>query len=133
MAFPSPLYVLTLCLVPWVAQANDPVITSVKASVVSDQGTRDFYVSVLHEDKGWDHYADRFEILSPDGKILATRILAHPHVNEQPFTREKYNVSIPIGLKAIDVRAHDKVHGYGPKVRIPVSADNHNIRFEAAN
>jgi len=98
--------------------ANEPIITNVKITTSSNQKTHDFHVSILHKDIGWDHYADRFEILSPEGKILATRILAHPHVNEQPFTREKYNVSIPKGLHGVDVRAHDKVHGYGPKVRV---------------
>lgn len=46
-----------------------------------------FRVRVEHKDKDWKHYANRWEILSLDGKLLAVRELAHPHVDEQPFTR----------------------------------------------
>ncbi len=74
-----------------------------------------FDVTVRHEDSGWDHYADRYEILSMKGRVLATRVLAHPHVNEQPFTRSLYNVQIPKGIKRIRIRAHDSRHGYGGK------------------
>lgn len=72
-----------------------------------------FTVTVLHEDEGWDHYADRFEILSMDRTILATRVLHHPHVDEQPFTRSLREVDIPVDVTQVIVRAHDLVHGYG--------------------
>ncbi|MES9882339.1 MAG: hypothetical protein ABW185_15820, partial [Sedimenticola sp.] len=42
-------------------------------------------VTMRHGDSGWSHYADRWEVLGPKDKILATRILHHPHVDEQPF------------------------------------------------
>lgn len=69
-------------------------------------------VSLKHQDSGWDHYADRWEILSPDGKILATRTLYHPHVNEQPFTRS-LTTALPEDTRSVIIRGHDKVHGYG--------------------
>ena len=72
-----------------------------------------FDVTVLHNDEGWDHYADAFEILDPEGNILATRTLYHPHVNEQPFTRSIGNVEIPYGIGEVTVRARDSVHEYG--------------------
>jgi hypothetical protein len=68
------------------------------------------------------HYANKFEILSPDGKVLGTRVLYHPHVNEQPFTRGLGNVKIPAGIKAVSVRAWDLVHKAGTKtftVKLP--------------
>jgi hypothetical protein len=34
-------------------------------------------------------------------------------VNEQPFTRSLGGVVIPDGVRAVIVRAHDKVHGHG--------------------
>ena len=74
-----------------------------------------FRVTVRHADEGWEHYADRWEILSNDGQILSTRILAHPHVNEQPFTRSLSGTSIPQNITSITIRAHDKLHGYGGK------------------
>jgi hypothetical protein len=75
-------------------------------------GTYRFIVSVRHADAGWDHYADRWEILSPGGALLATRILYHPHVEEQPFTRDLTGVSIPDDIQTVVVRAHDSVHGF---------------------
>ena len=72
-----------------------------------------FNVTVRHADAGWDHYADKWEVVTPDGKVIDTRVLAHPHNNEQPFTRSLGSVRIPAGLAKVRVRAHDKVHGYG--------------------
>lgn len=74
-----------------------------------------FSVTLRHADTGWDHYADRWEILAPDGTVLATRVLLHPHVNEQPFTRSLGNVTIPEDVNEVIVRAHDNVHAYGGK------------------
>ena len=68
---------------------------------------------VRHADSGWDHYANRWELLAPDGEVLATRMLAHPHVHEQPFTRGLTAVRIPGEFTWVRVRAHDLVHGYG--------------------
>ncbi len=113
------------------AQANEPIIKYVDASKESFFGKRTFFVSVLHTDSGWEHYADGFEILSVSGEIIAKRILAHPHVDEQPVTRDLRGVSIPDGVTHIDVRAHDTVHGFGPKVRVPVPVSGGEIKFKA--
>lgn len=77
--------------------------------------TYDIAVTVQHQDEDWDHYADRWEILGPDGTILATRILQHPHVHEQPFTRSLSGVRLPASLQEITIRAHDKRHGHSGK------------------
>ena len=79
------------------------------------ENTYYFDVTVSHGDTGWDHYADKWDILSPDGTILGTRVLLHPHVNEQPFTRSLSNVSIPGHIKKVTIRAHDLIHKYGGK------------------
>jgi hypothetical protein len=84
----------------------------VRARLQAD-GTWSFDVTVQHEDTGWEHYADRWEVLSPDGQVLATRVLTHPHVNEQPFTRSESGIVIPEGITQVRVQAHDLVHGYG--------------------
>ena len=76
-------------------------------------GTWRVSATVEHADEGWDHYADRWEVLAPDGTILATRELLHPHVEEQPFTRSLAGVVIPDGIEEVIIRAHDNVHGYG--------------------
>ena len=74
-----------------------------------------FFVTVQHADEGWEHYADRWDILTPGGKVLATRVLRHPHVDEQPFTRSLKPVSVPDSVSRVEVRAHDTVHGTGGK------------------
>jgi hypothetical protein len=71
-----------------------------------------FDVTVRHADSGWDHYADGYEVLSEDGEVLAKRVLRHPHVDEQPFTRS-LGAEIPTKVKRVRIRAHDSVHGHG--------------------
>jgi thiosulfate/3-mercaptopyruvate sulfurtransferase len=84
----------------------------VRARLQAD-GTWSFDVTVQHEDTGWEHYADRWEVLTPEGQVLTTRVLTHPHVNEQPFTRSQSGIVIPEGVTQVQVRAHDLVDGYG--------------------
>ena len=81
--------------------------------MVERGGTYSFSVTVRHAAAGWEHYADKWEVVAPDGKVIDTRVLAHPHDNEQPFTRSLGGVRIPADLAKVRVRAHDKVHGYG--------------------
>ena len=78
-----------------------------------DDGSYRFSVTIQHEDEGWEHYADRWEVLAPNGEVLATRILQHPHVGEKSFTRSKTGISVPQTVKRVQVRAHDSLHGYG--------------------
>jgi len=72
-----------------------------------------FRVTVRHGDTGWDHYADRWQVLGPDGTVLGTRVLLHPHENEQPFTRSQSGIVVPDGVTTVTVRAHDLVDGFG--------------------
>jgi len=75
-----------------------------------------FKVTVFHADEGWDHYADKWDVVAPDGTVLGTRTLFHPHVGEQPFTRSLSDVQIPESITEVTVRAHDSVHKYGGKI-----------------
>ena len=76
-----------------------------------------FEVTVVHNDEGWDHYANKWDVVAPDGSVLATRVLHHPHEKEQPFTRSLGGVKIPASIKNVTIQAHDSVHGYGGKKR----------------
>ena len=88
-------------------------VKNVKATEVSAGAWR-FDVTVRHNDEGWDHYADAWQVIDPDsGEILGERILAHPHDNEQPFTRSQSGIAIPAALTRILVRAKCNVHGFG--------------------
>ena len=77
-----------------------------------------FAVTVSHEDEGWEHYADRWEILNENGGEIAVRVLAHPHVDEQPFTRSLNGVKISDEITSLQIRAHDSVHGYSGKTAV---------------
>lgn len=72
-----------------------------------------FSVTVQHDDTGWEHYADRWQVLAPDGTVLGERVLLHPHATEQPFTRSLTGVVIPPEIDAVTIRAGDNVHGFG--------------------
>ena len=99
---------------PAISLAGEADIVGVKAKN-GEGGTWSFTVTVKHDDAGWDHYASQWEVLSPDGVVLGTRILLHPHVGEQPFTRSLGGVQIPKEVEKVVVRARDSVHGYGGK------------------
>ncbi len=72
-----------------------------------------FSVTVRHNDEGWDHYANKWEVIAPDGTVLGTRILYHPHVDEQPFTRSLSGANMPATIDTVTIRAHDSVHQSG--------------------
>lgn len=100
------------------AQDHDPSldfaqVTWVDVTVQGD-GTHAFAVSVRHDDAGWHHYADAWEVVDPrTGEVLATRGLLHPHETEQPFTRSLDGVRVPDGVTVVAVRARCNVHGFG--------------------
>ena len=80
-----------------------------------------FDVTIAHPDAGWDDYVDGWHVETGDGQILGTRILLHPHVDEQPFTRSLSNVLVPDAVNEVRIRTHDLVSGYGPiAVTIPL-------------
>ncbi len=82
---------------------------------MTGENTYSFDVTVRHADEGWHHYADKWDVVAPDGSVLGTRILYHPHEDEQPFTRSLSGVKIPESIHEVAVRAHDSVHAYGGK------------------
>ena len=98
---------------PIFAAADIPAITAVEAIPTGD--TWRFDVSLLHADTGWDHYANGWGIYTSDGTELGYRVLAHPHVNEQPFTRSLSGVTLPDGTTEVFILPHDLVHGIGPR------------------
>ena len=111
MRYPTLCALLILCFVGPVLGGGADVV-AVEVERAGNQ-THSFNVTVSHADQGWDHYANRWEIMALDGEILAKRVLAHPHINEQPFTRSLSGVKIPVDIHQVTVRAHDSVHAYG--------------------
>ncbi|GAB4572672.1 MAG: hypothetical protein Kow0077_12710 [Anaerolineae bacterium] len=100
------------------AQANADV--EFVRAVQGADGRWTFYVTVRHPDTGWEDYADGWDVVLTDGTVLKpnpdspfTRLLTHPHENEQPFTRSQSGITIPDGVTSVTVRAHDLRDGFG--------------------
>jgi len=110
-----------LALLLAAATALAPAARSGDADVVAASAIRTgaawrFDVTVAHADEGWDHYADAWRVVGPDGAVYGMRELLHPHVDEQPFTRSLTGVAIPAAVTRVRVEARDKVHGWGGAV-----------------
>lgn len=104
---------LALSLLPALPlRAGEADVVAAEAAQESD-GTWRFRVTVRHADEGWDHYADRWQVETLDGRVLGTRVLLHPHEHEQPFTRALGGVVVPPEVGEVLIRAHDSVHGDG--------------------
>ena len=100
-----------LCALFATSAAADPVsIDRVVATANGD--TWRFDVTLSHPDTGWDHYADGWRVLDMDGTELGMRVLHHPHVNEQPFTRSLSGVVIPTGTREVQIEARCSVDGW---------------------
>jgi hypothetical protein len=93
------------------AGADEAHVVAVRV-VPNGDGSYEFDVTLRHPDTGWDHYVDRWDVIGPDGKLLGKRVLYHPHVNEQPFTRSQ-RVRIPAGVTKVSIRTHCKRDGDG--------------------
>jgi hypothetical protein len=89
--------------------AGEVSIVGVK---VECAGSCTFSVTLKHNDEGWHHYADKWDVVTLSGKLLKSRVLHHPHENEQPFTRSLSGVMIPAGESQVKIRARDSKHGY---------------------
>ncbi len=90
--------------------ADAPTIEHVEAR--QSGGAWTFSVTLRHADTGWDDYADGWRVLDLDGNELALRVLHHPHVNEQPFTRSQPSVRVPEGATQVQIQARDSVGGW---------------------
>ena len=108
------IYFACLLLMSASAFAGEADVLKVNVRHTADD-IFNFEVTVRHADEGWKHYADKWDVVSPDGYIFGTRTLHHPHVDEQPFTRSLSGVKVSEDIGKVMVRAHDSVHGYGGK------------------
>ena len=109
----TPILIMLTFVTTYAGQAD---VVTVEVERTGDN-TFYFEVTVVHKDEGWNHYANKWDVMAPDGSLLATRVLHHPHKNEQPFTRSPGGVKIPASIGNVSIRAHDSVHGYGGKIR----------------
>lgn len=109
-------YTIPLLFLAGLAQADPPEITG--ASAQQSGVSWSFSVTLAHPDTGWDHYADGWRIEDASGAVLGTRVLAHPHVNEQPFTRSLSGVQVPDTVTEVFIRSRCVVDGWSEDVFI---------------
>ena len=97
------LVLLVACQVPQPATVQHASTrTTATADVVSVRGTGEpgafrFDVGVRSPDTGCDQYADWWEVIGQDGRLLYRRVLSHSHVGEQPFARSGEPVPVEAG------------------------------------
>lgn len=101
--------IASLLVISNTLQAGEVHIVDVKVQCRVDCR---FSVTLEHADTGWKHYANQWDVLTLDNEVIGSRVLHHPHVNEQPFTRSLSGVSIPASVKQVKIRASDLKHGY---------------------
>ena len=83
-----------------------PVADLVSVAVTGEANNYTFAVTISSADTGCEQYADWWEVVDVQtGELLYRRILAHSHVNEQPFTRSGGPVPIRPS-QSIIIRGH---------------------------
>jgi hypothetical protein len=87
----------------------------IAAKAQGENGNYTFSVTLESPDTDCEQYADWWEVIDSNGNLLYRRILLHPHVNEQPFTRSGGPVAIG-DEQEVWIRAHMNNSGYGGQV-----------------
>lgn len=83
-----------------------PAADLVSVAVTGEPNNYTFAVTISSADTGCEQYADWWEVVDAQtGELLYRRILAHSHVNEQPFTRSGGPVPIAPN-QSIIIRGH---------------------------
>jgi len=89
---------------------------SAKADVIAVLASNmNFLVTIKSDETGCAQYANWWEVLDKNGKLIYRRILFHSHPNEQPFTRSGGPVRI-LKNEKVYIRVHMNNTGYGGSV-----------------
>lgn len=89
------------------------LVTEVEVST-QNPGSYTFAVTIESPDTGCEQYANWWEVVTEEGELVYRRILAHSHIEEQPFERTGGPVEIEPDQTVI-VRSHMDPDGYGPQ------------------
>lgn len=99
-----------------------PNVVEVKVRQARDGKLFDFDVTLSSPYDTPARYADAFRVGNGKGLTFGERVLLHDHQDEQPFTRDLYEVDIPPSVKEVVVQGRDQKNGYGGKtvtVKLP--------------
>lgn len=92
-------------------KSEEAVANIISVQVSGETNAYQFSVGISSPDSGCQQYADWWEVLSENESLIYRRILAHSHVNEQPFIRSGGPVQIAEN-DTVYVRAHMNPQGY---------------------
>lgn len=127
LSIPSLIFVLVLWFVCCSTDSNNSTdsmdeedlnalgVIVENVTVSGEEMEYSFKVTLKSPDTGCEQYADWWEVIDTDGNLLYRRILAHSHVNEQPFTRSGAPVQVSSD-QTVFVRGHMNNLGYGENV-----------------
>ena len=88
------------------------VANVISVQVTGNPNAYQFSVGVSSPDEGCEQYADWWEVFTEEGVLVHRRILAHSHVDEQPFVRSGEPIVIGPDTVVL-IRAHMHPGGYG--------------------
>jgi hypothetical protein len=71
-------------------------------------------VMLQHPDSGWDHYASGWEVLAPDGTVLAEAEITHPH-SADPFQTDLDGIQVPAGVDHLLIRVRCTLDGWSAR------------------
>ena len=113
------LLILTITFGPPLTADEVYILAAVLEQQSKAQGNTQWSASVTleHNDSGWDHYADEWRVVDGSGQVLGSRVLLHPHIDEQPFTRSANNIAIPNGTSIVYIEAHDTIDGWMEQIQ----------------
>ena len=89
-----------------------PLADVVSVTVSGEPRAYLFEVGVESPDLGCQQYADWWEVVGEDERLIHRRLLAHSHLSEQPFVRSGGPVMVAADT-VVTVRAHMHPTGYG--------------------
>jgi hypothetical protein len=61
------------------------------------------------------HFVNWWVIVGPKNEKIHKRNVEQPHPGGWPFTLLERGIKIPLGITQVTFKAHDKIHGYGPR------------------
>ena len=102
---------LIVSLLTCVLYANNQQANVTAVTVQGAENSYHFAVTIASDETGCQQYANWWEVLSEEGKLLYRRILLHSHPDMQPFTRRGGYVKIKKD-DIVYVRAHMNKLGY---------------------
>ncbi|CAM3299242.1 hypothetical protein ZORO111902_00825 [Zobellia roscoffensis] len=88
----------------------------IKIEVSGNENGYTFNATIQSPDTGCDQYADWWEIIDLKGNLIYRRILAHSHVDEQPFSRSGSNIPLAANTQ-VYIRVHINSLGYASNVQ----------------